>query len=87
MKKNQFLFFFGFEFENYVKGELKAKISNSSNIVFEKPNRSKVTCTCGVVSSGFLFFARKLRSKLGFSLCSFSVQAQKLNQHPAVCDV
>ena len=42
---------------------------------------------CGVISSRFLFFARKLRSKLGFNsaaFSAFSVQAQKLNQHPAV---
>ena len=57
------------------------------NIFFGKPNISKfkfVTLFL-LVSCFFFFFARELRSKLGFSsFCGLSLQAQTLNRQPAV---
>ena len=66
-----------------IKGELKAKISYFSNIVFGKPNISKVKFV-GLFFSRFQFFARKVRSKLGFS--RFFSAASK-TKPAACCDV
>ena len=69
-----------------LKEELKAKISNFSNIVFGKPNISKVKFV-GLFLLVFCYFVRKLRSKLGFSLwfCLFSAGSK--TKSAAFCDV
>lgn len=51
-----------------LEGELKAEISTFSNIFFGKPNISKIKFV-GLFPLVSFFFARKLRSKLGFFRC------------------
>ena len=68
------------------KGELKAEISNFSNVFFVKSNISEVNF-CKVIFSRLLFFARKLRSKLDFShFCDLFIVGSK-TKSAAGCDV
>ena len=68
-----------------LKGELKTKINNFSNIVFGKPNISKVNCV-GLFLLLFFFLRENYVRDWAFpAVSAFSVRAQKLNQHPAQC--
>ena len=69
-----------------LKGELKAEISNFSNIFFAMSNISEVNFV-KLFSLVYCFFARKLRSKLYFSrFCDLFIVGSK-TKLAACCDV
>jgi len=69
-----------------IKGELKAEISNFSNIFFAKSNISEVTCNFVKLFSLVYCFLREnyVRSWIFPAFATSSLWAQKLNQQPAV---
>ena len=63
--------------DNFFKAELKAKISNFCNIVFGKPNISKVNCMGYFFS--FSVFCEKITFEVGLFLQFLPFQCGRKN--------